>query len=172
MSIKLASVRSPTYLTLVRERACVKHALDGALDVHANHAHHYPFRSKGVTNDLRTAPLCVECHDRCHGLNVAGKTTIARDEQSVLVATHAAWFFEFASNSAWAQVGEDRADLDRWARTHLQQGVPREGWVGEFESLASVQAGPEGAWFVFNATASEWAAIGAQRSGRTVMVPY
>lgn len=111
---KSGSCESPTYLSFIRGLSCY-----GCDSPPPSSAHHFPPRGRGVTDDTSTMPVCTPCHQRAHGITVAGRpnhegrttwTPIAEDMQEAAVDSY---FRTFMSEAPQIQVDQVIRDLAR-----------------------------------------------------------
>lgn len=115
--MKDGELLSPTYLDFVRSLPCAVCCRQPR-----NEAHHYPSRgASGATNDLRSMPVCRECHLRCEGANVVvgGRRMppVPAAEQAALVA---ATFFKFLEGAGrWHVVEQVLRDIKRWRESRV-----------------------------------------------------
>jgi hypothetical protein len=104
---KTVGVESKMYLGFVRKLPCYFCGAEGQSD-----PHHFPFKSRGVTNDHDVVPACRVCHEKCHAYKISA------EEQSAGVKHTQRQFRLRASDSEWSQYNKEVARMkqQQWAK--------------------------------------------------------
>lgn len=107
---KSGRLESEAYLGFVRAQGCTFCPAPPP-----SHAHHWPPKGRGVTDDSRTIPVCATCHQRCHGITVATewgrRPPVPAAEQREAVHDT---LREFLRDASGEQLEAFLTDLRRW----------------------------------------------------------
>lgn len=98
---KQERVEDPVYVAWCRTQPCTFCTQDKRKQRFPTEAHHVIKRSSGTLRDDTVIPVCLECHQRCHGIVSGGRRSIYLADQVREIDVHRDRFKNSSGDCEW-----------------------------------------------------------------------